>query len=314
MDAVWEWGLGVIYLVQSARGPALDAFFKAITFLGDEEFYLLLLPLILWCVDVGAGVRLFLVVMSSAYLNALLKDLMGHPRPFLFDPSVQVISAEGYCTPSGHAQSAVVIWGTLAATFRRRWLWILAAVLSLLIGFSRVYLGVHFPHSVLAGWAIGAIIVALYVLLESPVSAWLGRANLSTQLALALGVPLGALLLHPTPGTAVVMGAVMGAGAGMALQTRWVGFSAGGPWWQRVLRFAVGLVGVILVYVGLRLVFPAEGEPMYFAFRTIRYAMVGLWSTLGAPWLFRALKLASPAQSVYAADGRGGACAQERPH
>jgi hypothetical protein len=67
------------------------------------------------------------------------------------------------------------------------------------------------------------------------------------------------------------------------------------------LRFAVGLVGVILVYVGLRFVFPAEGEPMYFALRTVRYALVGLWSTLGAPWLFRAVNLAPPAQSVDAA-------------
>jgi len=44
--------------------------------------------------------------------------------------------------------------------------------------------------------------------------------------------------------------------------------------------------------VGLKVVFPDEGEPMYFVLRTIRYALVGLWSTLGAPWLFVRLGVA----------------------
>ena len=292
MELIWQWGLEVIRAVQTMGGPALDAIFEAITFLGNEEFYLILLPLVLWCVDGRAAVRLFLVFVPSAYLNAALKDLFCHPRPFVMDPTVQRSAAEGYCTPSGHSQGAVVVWGTLAAYFRERWLWVVAVALSLLIGFSRVYLGVHFPHSVLAGWAIGAGIVALYVWLERPISAWLSEARRAAQLAIAIVLPLGLLALHPTPDTAVTMGSLMGAGAGVALARRWVRYGTGGPFWRRGLRFLIGVAGVILLYVGLKVVFPGEGEAMYFALRTIRYAMVGLWSTLGAPWLFVRLGVA----------------------
>ena len=46
-------------------------------------------------------------------------------------------------------------------------------------------------------------------------------------------------------------------------------------------------------YFGLKVVFPGEGEPLYVAMRVVRYALVGLWAVLGAPWLFLRLRLAS---------------------
>ena len=47
MDSIWQWGLEVIRAIQSVHGPILDTAFRAITFLGDEEFYLLILPLVI---------------------------------------------------------------------------------------------------------------------------------------------------------------------------------------------------------------------------------------------------------------------------
>lgn len=292
MEPIWQWGLALIRALQSVHGPVLDTVFRAITFLGNEEFYLVVLPMVYWCIDTRTGARLFLVFVPSSFLNALLKGVFCQPRPFVLDPSVQLAEAEGYCLPSGHSQGAVVLWGTLAATLRKRWLWALAAVLSLMIGFSRVYLGVHFPHSVLVGWAIGAVIVALYVLLDRPVSDWLSRAQIGVQLALAIAVPLVLVLLVPTPDSAVSLGALMGAAVGLALARRWVRFSVSGPWWQRVLRFLVGALGLALLYAGLKAVFPLDGEPLYFAMRTLRYALVGLWGTFIAPMLFILIRLA----------------------
>jgi hypothetical protein len=62
------------------------------------------------------------------------------------------------------------------------------------------------------------------------------------------------------------------------------------------VRFIVGALGIVGLYVGLKMVFPAEGEPLYFAMRTARYALVGLWGTLVAPRLFLLLRLARPAE------------------
>jgi len=295
MQPIWQWGLDLIRTIQLIHGPTLDTIFKAITFMGEEEFFLILLPLIFWCVDFAVGVRLALAFLLSTYVNTGLKDLVAHPRPFDLDPSVKLADASGYGFPSGHSQSAVVVWGTIAAGFRKAWLWVVAVLLVLLIGFSRIYLGVHFPTDVFGGWAIGVVFLAVYLALEPRVAAWLKRAGLAVQLALAVAVPLVLLLIYPTDDTASPMAVMMGMGVGIALTMRWTPFSAAGPLWQRAVRFLVGLLGLLVLYLGLKLLFPGEGEPLYFVLRVVRYALVGLWAGLGAPWLFRRLRLASAA-------------------
>jgi membrane-associated phospholipid phosphatase len=295
MEAVWQWGLDFIRTVQLIHGPVLDALFKAITALGEEMFFMILVPTIFWCVDFAAGARLAFVFLLSPYVNSVLKDVFAHPRPFDLDPTVQrhFTGAEGYGLPSGHAQNAVVLWGTIAVCFRKAWLWVVAVLLIFLIGFSRIYLGVHFPTDVLGGWAIGAVLLGIYVAVGSRIEAWLKRLELRWQLVLAVVVPLALLLLHPTASAATPAAVLMGMGVGIALMHRIAPFSAAGSAWQCFLRFLVGIVGVAIVYVGLRFVFPGEGEPLYFVLRVVRYALVGLWAGLGAPWLFLQLRLAS---------------------
>ena len=296
MEPIWQWGLDFIRTIQLVHGPVLDTIFRAITCLGEELFFLLLLPFIFWCVDAGAGARLACVFLISPYVNGVLKDVIAHPRPFELDPSVRLRhhGTEGYGLPSGHAQNAVVLWGILAALGRKTWLWIVAVVLSVLIGFSRIFLGVHFPTDVLAGWLVGVVLLALYVILGPRVEAWLKRVGLGWQLGLAVVVPLGLFLLYPTAGTTPPAAVLMGMGVGVALSGRYAPFDTSGRLWQCALRFLVGAAGLAILYVGLKLILPAEGEPLYVVLRFVRYAIVGLWAGLGAPWLFLRLRLASP--------------------
>jgi membrane-associated phospholipid phosphatase len=293
MDAIWQWGIDFIRTVQLAQGPVLTAFFKAVTFMGEEEFFLLLIPTILWCVDFAAGARLAIIFLLSTYVNTGLKGLFAHPRPFELDPTVGLHDIGGYGLPSGHSQSAVVVWGTIAAEFRKTWLRVVAILLVVLISFSRIYLGVHFPTDVLGGWAVGAIFLALYLVLGSRIEAWLREASLAVQLMLSVALPLALLLVYPDKDATSSTSVLIGMGIGVALIRRIAPFSATGPLWQRATRFLVGAIGLLAIYFGLKLVFPAEGESLYLALRTVRYALVGLWVTLGAPWLFRRLRLAS---------------------
>ena len=122
MEAIWQWGINFIHTVQLVHGPALDAIFKAITFLGEEDFFMILLPLVFWCVDFAVGARLAVIFLISTYANDGLKSLFAHPRPFELDPTVKLHDAGGYGLPSGHSESAVVVWGTVAAELRKRWM------------------------------------------------------------------------------------------------------------------------------------------------------------------------------------------------
>jgi membrane-associated phospholipid phosphatase len=291
MEGVWEWGLELIRAVQSIHGPALDAIFKAITFLGEEDFFIILLPVFLWCVDFAFGTRMAFFFLFSAIVNSGVKDLFAQPRPFDLDPTVKLHEIEGYGLPSGHSQSAVVVWGAIASYMRKRWAWAVAVLLMVLIGFSRVYLGVHFPTDVLAGWTLGAVLLVGYILLAPRIEAWLKKMSLAVRLALVVVIPLVLVLLVPSNDSLSAMGVFMGAGVGIVLTGQWVPFDAGGSLWQRVVRLLLGAVVLLALRFGLKAIFPDEGEALYALLRFVRYALVGLWAGLGAPWLFVKLRL-----------------------
>lgn len=100
-------------------------------------------------------------IAGGALLTAILKVGFARPRPELVD---HLVSVQSLSFPSGHAMASAVTYLTLGAllarTERRRdvrgFIFAVAGFLTLLIGVTRVYLGVHYPTDVLAGWALGA--------------------------------------------------------------------------------------------------------------------------------------------------------------
>ncbi|MCP4666877.1 MAG: phosphatase PAP2 family protein [Deltaproteobacteria bacterium] len=294
MESILHWGVETIVWLQQFS-PQLDLPFKTLTFLGNEEFFMLILPFVYWSVDRRTGARLAILFLFSAYVNTVAKALAGQPRPFQYDKAVQpLIRAGGGGFPSGHTQSAVVIWGYLAAAFRRPWLWVAAGALIVLIPLSRVYLGVHFPTDLLGGYLIGTALLLLYLRLEPGVEAWLSKRGLPMQLFLALALPALLLLLFVAKEKYVISSAaaLMGTGLGLVLERRWVGFDAGGGMVMRALRFILGTAILFALQAGLKAAF--SGLDPEFLFRFIRYVLIGLWIALGGPWLFLRLKMAGP--------------------
>jgi undecaprenyl-diphosphatase len=113
------------------------------------------------------GVIGALTILAASIGNSLLKLTVARARPDLLDPIVQ---EHGFSFPSGHSALGMVAYGVLAVIVARSALphaarfGILAGlgVLVGLIGMSRVWLGVHYPTDVLAGWTAGAVIVVVY--------------------------------------------------------------------------------------------------------------------------------------------------------
>ena len=92
---------------------------KAITFLGNVEFYLIVMPLLFWCLDPSLGIRIGIMLLISGDINSLLKLGFRSPRPFWVSSEVIKFSeATGFGFPSGHAQSAASNWGLLATSKR----------------------------------------------------------------------------------------------------------------------------------------------------------------------------------------------------
>ncbi|GIV64750.1 MAG: hypothetical protein KatS3mg046_010 [Bellilinea sp.] len=167
--------LSELDFIQSLQGGlgGLVSLFKGITFLGNEEFYLLIIPLLYWCVDAGLGLRIGVMLIFSNVFNSALKLAFHSPRPYWVDLDVRAFSSEtSFGMPSGHAQNAASLWGLAAVKMRKTWFRWLAVLLILLIGLSRMVLGVHFPSDVLVGWGVGGLLLTAYLQLEKPVTRW----------------------------------------------------------------------------------------------------------------------------------------------
>jgi len=152
MEQVWQWGIGVIHIVQEIRSPFFDIFFKFVSGFGAMFFYAVFLPLIYWCFDKKYAVRIFVVFLISSWFNSILKDLINHPRPYNLDETVKIGKTGGPGFPSGHAQQSFVVWGSLSLWIKKKAFTYTAIAVIILIAFSRIYLGVHFPTDIFGGW------------------------------------------------------------------------------------------------------------------------------------------------------------------
>jgi membrane-associated phospholipid phosphatase len=292
MDGMLSWGLDLIRSVQQIASPVLTIVMKGITTLGTEWFYLAALPLVYWCVDRRRGIRVGVLFLFSSFLNQWFKNLFTQPRPFELDPAVGLANETSYGLPSGHAQSSVVFWGAIAPLFRKPWGLVLAIFLPLVIGFSRIYLGVHFPTDVFAGWLIGGVIVAIDAIFGDRIEAFLRKQSLRIKAFGAAAIALVMNFLDKTDTS--IAGIFLGASLGFLFAEKYAAFEAKGKIGQKILRYVVGLAGAAVIYLGLKAVLPGQGSELYALCRFLRYALVGAWIGIGAPWLFLKLRLAEP--------------------
>lgn len=161
--------LAVLRILHASSNPFLDRLALALTTLGGVAGTAVLSCLVgvffLWRRRFFDAVTLALVVLGGAALVFVLKHTFRQPRPDLFE---SLAPAHGFAFPSGHALLSVCLYGYLAVVVvldgpRQRWRWIGAAALALLalsIGWSRLYLGVHWLSDVAAGGLVAVFWVA----------------------------------------------------------------------------------------------------------------------------------------------------------
>ena len=327
MNSIYDLGIQVIIYLQSL-GEGLVTFMKLVTFFGNEDFYILIMPALFWCVDAGLGLRLGIILMLSNGLNFSLKLAFHGPRPPWYSPDVRAfVSETSFGAPSGHAMNAVAVWGFLIKAIQRTWVWLVFSMLILLIGLSRPVLGIHFLFDVITGWAFGLILLWLSLRLEVPLVRWLSNQRQSTRWLVAYSAVIAFILLgvlvkaslsgfqipsswienaaNASPVSSVIdpfslSGLMTSSGAffGLIAGALWLhtrgGFSAAGALGKRLLRFPLGLLGIILIWYGLGAVFPRGDYLLAYTLRFSRYFLVGVWVTGLAPMVFLRLNLAQP--------------------
>jgi membrane-associated phospholipid phosphatase len=276
--------------------PWAAPLFRFITELGSETFYIGFILLVYWVYDKRSGIRTAFVLLSSLLLNYWLKVIIQNPRP---DPSNWYgdYEASNYSTPSGHAQNSSSFFSWIATRAKTSWIYVLSAVLIILIGISRVYLGVHYLTDVVLGWGIGALLVLTIVLSEDWIKKQLSKITdvelYSGLFVFGIVVTLiSTYFLPAAPGDnfGALGGLVMGIAIALPLEEKYVGFESHIPEnakWKTVLRVAIGLVLVMISLAGLSIILPSE----VIWLRALRYAVVVFIGVFVWPFVFEKLGL-----------------------
>lgn len=156
-------------LIFQGLGEWLYPVMMFFTIVGSGAGGVLIAAYLIWSGRRELGLRLGLIAMLALSFNGILKLFIREPRPYWTDPRIRGLTHEGgFGMPSGHAMQASPFWGYLSHRLRRLRTLVFSLGMIFFIGLSRIYLGVHAPSQVVAGWLAGGVVLALFVRLEKP--------------------------------------------------------------------------------------------------------------------------------------------------
>ena len=258
-------------LLEGLRTPFFDSVFQFFTLFGEETLFMVIAMAVFWCINKKSGYFLLYVCFLGNTINQFLKLLFVVPRPWVIDKDFTIVEsaraqATGYSFPSGHTQNSAGLFLGIARAERALWVRIVCVAMTLLVAFSRMYLGVHTPADVLTSLGVALLLVLLaYPLFYR---AWNNSKWFLALIGMLLAVGAALLLfveLVPLPANAIAEysadGAktaytMFGASVGLAfvlwVEPKYIRFSEKAVWWAQLLKIALGLGVVIAIRLLLK--------------------------------------------------------------
>lgn len=261
--------MNFLYFLEGIRTPLLNTFMLTITQIGEETVFLVTALILFWCVNKRLGYYIMSVGFIGTLANQFMKLTFRIPRPWVIDENFTILeqareAASGYSFPSGHTQSAVGTFGSIANTTKHRWLRIISIVIAVLVPFSRMYIGVHTPLDVV----VAAVIAVALILLLKPIVLKNDGKYIPPLLIVMTVLAVGYLCfveLFPFPADIdaanlasgiknayTLLGALFGLLVVYIVDENWLKFSTQAVWWAQVLKVVCGLGAVLIVKSGLK--------------------------------------------------------------
>lgn len=281
-------GTAPIVWIQSLFGPGWEAPFRAVTVLGSTWGLILVAGLAFWLWGRGPLYGILALAAVEAVVKLAIASVTAVPRPSGAGV-IKYESIEAYTSfPSGHVSSATAVWSFLG--FLRRIPLAVGVGIGVLVGVTRLYLGVHWLVDVLAGLAIGLLLAWLVSrgqdpLVERaqrvPAAIWFGAGLLLVVVATA-GAVWG---IGTAPPQWTAVGFLGGLGVAVPVERRWIRYAPRSPGLGPALfKVVVGWGGISLCLWWAR----SGGDEALLRHALMAFAAT-LWALLGAPLVFSAV-------------------------
>ena len=319
MEQIWLWEIGIIQQLQQVPDFIIQ-FFKLVTSLVSEDFYMILMPIFFWCIDMSIGYRFTLVLLLGNWSNGIFKRLFHLPRPFWLSTEVKAHTIEtSFGLPSGHSTNASSLWLFLANQYKqKKWLAGIFVTIMLLIMISRIFLGMHFISDVICGFLLGVIVLIAVLWVDKKYAAKIDAlainqkiilSFLSTIVFIVVGfIPIwtntfilptqwiensiqatGGVAPNPFDSKSIVTLAgvwfSMNLGYALLKQSKHH-LQTKGTIIQHFLRIVIGLAGVIILRIGIKALYPPAEGVVIDVLDFVRYAIISFWIAYVAPLIF----------------------------
>lgn len=286
--------LEFLKLLEGVRTDFFNKFFEMITILGEETLIILLVAILYFAINKKEAKRLFFIIVTSTAVNTVSKNIFQRPRPFANGEIVAIRqeTATGFSFPSGHTQNITTLGAYYIERFRKVWFTILAVVIILLVAFSRMYLGVHYPTDVLFGLLFGVIVAIGGGILYDKAK----NKNLLGLIILGILTPFTIyLFFNPNPlykNLFKMFGMFSGFIAGSFIEEKFVDFNIEGPIWKKILRIVIAVLMIIIVKEGFKVFYNNSDNLQFTLFMDCLRYFIMLMLGLGVcPLLFKKIKL-----------------------
>ena len=294
----------ILLFFATLHNSFLNSLFQLFTILGEELLLTAVAVFIYWNISKKKGFIVCLTLMSSTIVMGISKAIVRFPRPWTMIDDLDVVrqsTATGYSFPSGHTSCAGSAYGAMACSFKKRWLSIACAAIITLVAISRMYLCVHWPMDVAGGLIIGCgsalllngLFSKLFDNFEHYTKPMLIIGCALTFIWIGLGIIQNKGLVDVTAFEDLNVGIAMLSGVifGYILEKSKYDYEIEeGNWKIKIVRYLIGMLGVLLFFEGLKSAFKAL-EIYNSLTRAVRYFITGFWACGLYPLLGRKLKL-----------------------
>jgi len=285
-------------LIESIRTPFLDTVIGLVTRLGEETIGIVLLCVIFWCISKRIAYGIGIVYFLSGLTVQGMKICFRIDRPWVADPTLNPVPsaikhAIGYSFPSGHTQSAAALLGTLGVYVAQIPFKAILFLLAILVGFSRLYLGVHTPLDVVTSLIIAFLFIMLVYKVFAMEADNKKRELLTASFIIVYAVVViiiaavlysgGKIEQNYISDCLKAAGASIGFAVGMYVERLYIDFPVKTKKiYLQVIKFVLGIAGVLVIKEGLKLVIGTG-----LAVDTFRYFLMLTWMTVFFPLIIK---------------------------